>query len=396
MPEPEDRIVPARRDPGFLAFLSRLFSFVSGAIISLALVFFGLHVTGIGKFGLISPPDWFERFSAVDGYDHTVPADEPVAHLLARLCRPGPDFVDQCRLLRQELCNQPATQQVMQELGSRKNFPAVVTLGSAFLDRCDEEEAIGLLTAKAQYHLTDFTSALATIDRFPEQATGYADYASWRGFTNEKLQRFDEAAADYQRALYLFNDLSNVGAMQFYYVTRALRAAGRPCEAIAPLKLFVSFDPASRKTTLVDREIAELRSLGSCPEDAAPGRKVISLQRRSGLLLLHAKVNGVRGQFIIDTGASTVHLTREFAKAASVTVSDKRLINVVGVTGTRTDYLSDLRHVAVDGFVARNVPATVASVEGPFQEGIVGLLGQTYLSRFGYSIDGEKLTLRPL
>jgi hypothetical protein len=124
--------------------------------------------------------------------------------------------------------------------------------------------------------------------------------------------------SDFERALYLWGDLSHVAGSQFYYVTRALKAAGRYCDAIAPLKLFVSFDPAERKTTLVDREIAELTRLGACDEDAAPGRQVVKLKRHAGVLLIDAEINGVAGRFILDTGASAVHLTRKFAlKVAS-------------------------------------------------------------------------------
>lgn len=165
---------------------------------------------------------------------------------------------------------------------------------------------------------------------------------------------------------------------------------------MAPLKLFVSFDPAGRLSTQVERELAELRRLGKCADDVAPGRQVIKLRRTNGLLLVDATINGIQGRFILDTGASTVHLTRDFARAAAIATSERRRIRIYGVTGSRMDFLSDIPHVAIEGFIARNVAATVASDDSAMGDGIDGLLGQTFLSRFRYSVDGERLTLRPM
>ena len=396
MPDPAERIVPEGTRSGFPGAIAKLLPIVVGASLSVAFVYLGLSSIGVNRlFSIPSehPPAELDRMEP--GPDAANGA-ETLEQLLVRMCRAGPDYISECRLLREQFCNQPALQAAMLKLEERNNYPAAAKLGTAFLDRCDLEEAIGLLTAQAFYRITDFEAALRTIDRFPEQAAGYADYASWRGFTNEKLGRYDGAADDYERALYGFFDLSRVAGPQFYYVTRVLKAAGRYCEAIAPLKLFVSFDPAGRKSTQIDRELAELRRLGKCKEDVAPGRQVITLQRAYGVLLVDAKINGVHGRFILDTGASTVHLTRDFARSAAILISEKRRIRNQGVTGSRLDYLSDIPHVAVEGFIARNVTATVASDNSSMGAGIDGLLGQTFLSRFRYSIDGERLTLRPM
>lgn len=393
MPDPAERIVPERKRPGVLGLLAGLGSIIIGGVLSVAFVYLGLS-----SIGVIHPlaPLSVDRSTEIDRLEPATGDSGNTDQLLVRLCRAGPHYVSECPLLREHICNQPAVESAMRKLRERNDHPTAARLGTEFLENCDLEETIGLLTAQAFYRVTDFEAALRTIDRFPEQAAGYADYASWRGFTNEKLGRFDEAAADYERALYGFFDLSEVGAPQFYYVTRALKGAGRFCEAMAPLKLFVSFDPAGRLSTQVERELAELRRLGKCADDVAPGRQVIKLRRTNGLLLVDATINGIQGRFVLDTGASTVHLTRDFARAAAIATSERRRIRIYGVTGSRMDFLSDIPHVAIDGFIARNVAATVASDDSAMGDGIDGLLGQTFLSRFRYSVDGERLTLRPM
>lgn len=396
MPNPAERIVPERPRSGSFSLFGKLASIAVGAILSVGFVYLGLQSIGVTRLFPTQPQDRPPKLDDVDVPPNAGNEAETTDQLLIRLCRAGPDYVSECRLLREEFCNQPALQAAMQKLEERNNHPAAAKLGVTFLDRCDLEETIGLLTAQAYYRITDFDAALKTIDRFPEQAQSYADFASWRGFTNEKLGNYAEAADDYQRALYGFFDLSMVGGSQFYYVTRALKAAGRYCEAIAPLKLFVSFDPEVRKSTQIDRELSELRRLGKCEEDSAPSRQVVRLRQAYGVLLVDAEINGVPGRFILDTGASTVHLTRGFAKAAAIPISEKRRILSRGVTGSRLDYLSDAPYAAIKGFVARNLTVTVASDDSSMGDGIDGLLGQTFLSRFHYSVEGERLTLQPL
>lgn len=322
------------------------------------------------------------------------PTDGSVIRLLAEFCRSGPEFISECRLLQRDFCNQPALQTAMQKLANRHDYPSSAMLGQAFLRECDLDDLIGLWTAQSLYRATRFQDALSVIEQFPDELTSYAEFASWSGFINEKLGLFEAAAMDFQRALYLFPDLSNVALSQFHYVAKNLRAAGRYCEAIDPLRLFVSFDPAGRMTTQVEREMSLLRRLGQCEDDIAPGRKSIDLERRGGILIVSAHVNGVAGQFVLDTGASTVHLTKEFAERAAISLSEQRRIHVRGVTGTRLDYLADARHVNVGGFVGRTVTITVASAYETMDEGVDGLLGQTYLSRFKYGIDGTNLSLR--
>lgn len=123
---------------------------------------------------------------------------------------------------------------------------------------------------------------------------------------------------------------------------------------------------------------------------------IIPLQNKGGVFYLPCKVNGVTEQFIFDTGASNVCLSRSFINRLSSTgaiessdlvgkgssqVADGRTIphdiyNIRELTiGTRT--LKNVRAVVVDG---QNAPL---------------LLGQTAIQRLGkYNIDGNHLILK--
>ena len=395
MPDPSERMMPERRRARLsFEYVGRLLAVFVGIAFGFFFIVAGLNMSGIGR--IFSPHQTgSEAPSAsvdVDAKDGAF--DESATLLLGKFCRPGPEFISECRLLERNFCNQPALQAVMQKLANRHDYPSSASLGQAFLKDCDLDELVGLWTAKALYRTTRFEDALNVINQFPDEVASHPEFASWSGFVHEKLDLFEAAALDFQRALYLFPDISNVALSQFFYVVKNLKSAGRYCEALEPLRLFVSFDPAGRMTTQVAQEISVLRRLGKCEDDIAPGLKNVELEQRGGLLIVKAEVNGVAGRFVLDTGASTVHLTKEYAARADILLSEKRRIHVRGVTGIRLDYLADARRVNVRGFVARNVTVTVASAGESLEEGIDGLLGQTYLSRFKYGIDGTSLSLR--
>lgn len=323
-------------------------------------------------------------------------AAETVEQVLGRCASGGPDHIGECRLLLRYLCNQPALETVTDTFRDRNDHLAAAMLGEAFLDQCDGNLRIGLFTAQDRFRLTDFETALRIINRFPEELIGYPEFASWRGFILEKLDRHEDAALDFERSLYLFSDITSVAGSQFYHVVRALKAAGRYCDAISPIQLFVSFDPAERLTTQIEQEMRSLRDRGNCEADRAPKEQTIELIPRNGLLLVKAAVNGVVGTFLLDTGASTMHLTREFARKAEVLISADRRILIRGVAGSRLDYLGTSGRIEVGSFLGRNVRTTVASDSHSLGNGIDGLLGQTFLSRFRYEIKGSRLSLGPV
>jgi aspartyl protease family protein len=392
LPDPSERLVPERRGSSLLLrFAGKLSMIFVGSAFGVLFIALGLYLSGIGQ--IFSPNGndpkqnlEFSKNGIEDG-----PFEESVSTLLVRFCRNGPEFISECRLLKREYCNQPALLAAMRKLVNRHDHPSSALLGQAFLSECDLDEFIGLWTAQALYRTTSFEEAADVINLFPEELTSHPEFASWSGFINEKLGRFDAAALDFHRALYLFPDLSNVALSQYYYVVKNLRSAGRYCEALEPLKLFVGFDPKERMTTQIQQEISSLRTAGQCEDDVAPGSKIIRMKFVNGIFVIDALVNGKTGKFILDTGASTVHLTKEFAVRASVPLVEDRRIQVRGVAGSRLDYFADARHVNVQGFIARNVTVTVASVDRSLDEGIDGLLGQTYLSRFKYGVDGTNL-----
>ncbi|MHA3978568.1 retropepsin-like aspartic protease family protein [Halovulum sp. GXIMD14794] len=119
--------------------------------------------------------------------------------------------------------------------------------------------------------------------------------------------------------------------------------------------------------------------------------QTIALNRTpSGSFLTTAEVNGVRVQFLIDTGATDIVLTRQDAARAGFNVTD---LNFLGraqtANGTVRTASVTLDSLVFAGREDRNVRASV-------NEGELGvsLLGMAYLNRFDrIEIQGERMLL---
>jgi len=103
-------------------------------------------------------------------------------------------------------------------------------------------------------------------------------------------------------------------------------------------------------------------------------------------------VNGTTGTFILDTGASFVTVTSNFALRSKVDVSQQTI-----QTQTANGVLENLLGRAASVRVGRAEAADVAILvqDRSLGRGIDGLLGMSFLSRFDLSIAKREWKLSP-
>jgi clan AA aspartic protease (TIGR02281 family) len=138
------------------------------------------------------------------------------------------------------------------------------------------------------------------------------------------------------------------------------------------------------------------RSIASMEADASD--ESAGTPSQGGHVVVSSLINGkARVRLIVDTGASTVMLTRKAADLAgirpaaggaqvSVKVADGRVVQADAVV---------LDSLAIGGKIAQGVEAAILP---DFEEGIDGLLGMSFLKRFDVRVDSGagKLILRDL
>ena len=124
---------------------------------------------------------------------------------------------------------------------------------------------------------------------------------------------------------------------------------------------------------------------------ASPARAVQIPRGQAGEFALHAKINGVKAPMLIDTGATSVVLTWETAKAAGLPLELLEYDVDVETAGghTRAARLT-LDRLAVGKLVERSVPALVV----PRGQMKVNLLGMSFMDRLeSWEVRADKLML---
>ena len=158
--------------------------------------------------------------------------------------------------------------------------------------------------------------------------------------------------------------------------------------AVVGLLLVVAYTYRFELHEAYDRVLAEL-----VPGRAAMHRGTVEIVRgQTGDFSVHTAVNGARIAMVLDTGASSVVLTQEAAKAAGLPLEVLNYtVNVDTANGRTRAAPVTLDRLAIGGLTERAVPALVAQ-PGQLKN---NLLGMSFLNRLeSWEVRGDKLRMR--
>jgi aspartyl protease family protein len=125
---------------------------------------------------------------------------------------------------------------------------------------------------------------------------------------------------------------------------------------------------------------------------ASSGQKVQIARDSGGNFLVQAHVNGARLPMVLDTGASSVVLTQQAAKAAGLPIEVLSYTVHIDTANGRTRAAPvTLDRISVGNIVERAVPALIAQ-PGQLR---VNLLGMSFLNRLArWEVRGDRLMLQ--
>ena len=158
--------------------------------------------------------------------------------------------------------------------------------------------------------------------------------------------------------------------------------------AVVGLLLVVGYSYRFELRDVADRVIAELMP----GHVARHGQNAEVVRGRRGDFALAAHINGAKIPMVLDTGASSVVLTQEAAKAAGLPIEVLNYtVNVDTANGRTRAAPVTLDRLAVGGLMERSVPALVAQ-RGQLKS---NLLGMSFLNRLeSWEVRGDKLRMR--
>jgi aspartyl protease family protein len=155
------------------------------------------------------------------------------------------------------------------------------------------------------------------------------------------------------------------------------------------LVLAIGYTYRAELRSVADRVMAELVP-GRAAQLSAHSVEIV--RGRGGDFQVAAQVNGTRVAMVLDTGASTVVLTQDAAKAAGLPLELLSYdVQIETANGRARAAAVNIDRIVVGEIVERSVPALVAQ-PGQLR---VSLLGMTFLNRLqSWEVRGDKLVMR--
>lgn len=117
----------------------------------------------------------------------------------------------------------------------------------------------------------------------------------------------------------------------------------------------------------------------------------IVLQRnRQGHYHSSGRINGVRVEFLVDTGATSVAIPSKVAKKIGLTRGQRIWVNTAN--GVAQGYATQLKSVAIGPLEVIDIDALI----NPNVDDEVVLLGMAYLKHFEFTQRGDQLIIRSM
>jgi aspartyl protease family protein len=289
-------------------------------------------------------------------------------------------------------CNLPAGEQLVDLLVESSNAPEARDVAASMASKCPSSTEALVKLFFIQRRLLDLEAAIGTADRVIKLAPFKPEGYAYRAIAREAAGELEAAVHDFRQALKLSPRLLDVPVN----LANVLEKMGRFCEAADPLEQAISYYPGLDNRYEIESRIERLRQQGDCVRSSLAGSEVaVQFDRREEVIVVDARVNAEHdGRFIVDTGASSVVITRGLAE--KVGVKDLRKTSPVFVQtagGVVNAFPARLESIDVNGAEVVDVPVLVCETMG---DDVDGLLGINFLSRFNVSIDHHvgKITFR--
>ena len=141
--------------------------------------------------------------------------------------------------------------------------------------------------------------------------------------------------------------------------------------------------------------IKSYQSKGACKAAPGPKEEIFAISRPNHVVTLQAAVNGVQGNFLLDTGATFVALKSSFAKKANVDIDQDSSIKLSTANGFADAKGGLAKSIQLRSLQAFDVSLVVQEdSQGLYGPNVDGLLGMSFLSRFNVVMDGKTVKVK--
>lgn len=309
----------------------------------------------------------------------------------ALLRQPGVERV--VETLAREPCDQIAIDDLsnaLQKAGYRREAANAYV---GFSSSCNGQaaalrRAVNILLLLSDYVRTEeIAGQLIALEPFADN--GYF----LRAVANDRGNQPRKAIDDYITAIELFPHKDRIASASYFGLARNYEKLAQYCDAISAVDSWVALNPITNDTGQTRAMISSFAAKGKCAT-AGAGKVTIPIARRGQVITVSAMINGTKGVFILDTGATFVSLKRSFAQKAKVEVDETSNVRVSTANGIAVAKRGRARRVALKSLTADDVSILVQNdKEGSYGDKVDGLLGLSFLSRFIVHVDQSSVQL---
>ncbi len=284
--------------------------------------------------------------------------------------------------LEKDVCNRVAANELTDLYVETKNERMAVELLDRVSRACPPDAAIVARAVRLRIELgladQAVLGAAKLIEMQPRRAIGYSLRAEARA------RHGDEAAAenDWRQAL----ELDPGDAPAADSLAELLEKRGDLCAAADVLDELLARRAGSGAAERRARSEV-LRRDGGCPRERIVGDDVIvPYENKGDVMVVTVKLDDKHeARMILDTGASSVAITRSLANRMNLDTSGAGAFYVATASGLAPAYRVRLKSVALGGARVERVRAAV--VDRMQLGDVEGLLGNSFLSRFQVRVD---------
>jgi clan AA aspartic protease (TIGR02281 family) len=200
-----------------------------------------------------------------------------------------------------------------------------------------------------------------------------------------------KAIDDYLTAIEMFANKAAISSDSYLAVARNYEKLGQFCDAGSIIEAWVALNPTRNDSSRIQGIIADYNAKGKCEAANSRAEELFRRPPNNAVLKLQVVINGTRGTFIMDTGATFVSMNRVFAEKAKVQIDRESTVKLHTANGDVDGKRGHAATIQVRSLLAKDVVVVVQS--GPFGPGVDGLLGLSFLSRFKVSIDPQTVKI---
>lgn len=292
-----------------------------------------------------------------------------------------------------EPCDWAAVRDLAEALSRNKERRASAVLYEYYDRECGIANNATWIASNIYEQIGDYRSSLRSIEKFisvtQENANGYY----LRGRVNSSLGNSEQAISDYLTAISIIDDPSKITYMTYKDLSLAYESQGMNCEAASALQEWSDANLEHADNRL-NHLINSYRNKGNCAEVYSRGggefRQAVT---GSDVIYAEVEVNGQKGRFIVDTGASLVSLSNSFAKQAGLKPRANSKVLLSTANGIAHGNRIALDTVRIGDVEAQFVQGVMMQAADALPSGVDGLLGRSFLARFKVTFEKNKWSI---